>query len=58
MKWEIIKEFKNSAGYIHELKCSYCGHRETVSTWIWPRQCYVCEQIEDSFSDIRKGESA
>ena len=58
MNWEIVKEYKNAAGYIHELKCSNCGHKETTPTWIWPRQCYVCEEIEDSFSDIKEGKSA
>lgn len=58
MKWEIIKEFKNSAGYIHELKCSNCGHRETTSTWLWPRKCYVCEEEDDMFSVKREGQPA
>lgn len=58
MKWEIIKEFKNSAGYIHELKYSNCGHRETTSTWLWPRKCYVCEEEDDMFSVKREGQSA
>lgn len=55
MKWEIIKEFKNNAGYIHELKCSNCGHRETTSTWRWPRRCYVCEEEDDMFSAKKAG---
>ncbi len=47
MRWETVKEIKNNAGFIHEIKCSKCGHRETVPAWVWPRACYVCDEEDD-----------
>ncbi|MBR2389473.1 MAG: hypothetical protein IKA94_01605 [Mogibacterium sp.] len=51
----MIKEYKNNAGYIHEIKCSNCGHRETASVWHWPRRCYLCEEEDDMLS-AKKGD--
>lgn len=55
MRWIVIKEYKNNAGYIHEIKCSNCGHRETASVWHWPRRCYICEEEDDMLS-AKKGD--
>ena len=47
MRWETVKEIKNNAGFIHEIKCSNCGHRETLPVWEWPKSCYVCDEVDD-----------
>lgn len=49
MKWMTVKEEKNIAGFmIKTVKCSKCGHRETIHlAGPYPRRCYVCEEDEE-----------
>lgn len=49
MKWITVKEERNIAGFmIKTVKCSKCGHRETIHpAGPYPRRCYVCEEDEE-----------
>lgn len=48
MKWLTISIYKDMAGNeIHEVKCSNCGHRETIRVDNVPKRCYLCEQEDD-----------
>lgn len=42
--WKIKKISHESAGIIYELKCIHCGNCETVSSYPWPKKCYLCER--------------
>jgi len=48
MRWIKIKEEKNIAGFlIKTVKCSNCGHQETIHpAGQYPRRCYVCGEQE------------
>ena len=50
MKWLTISIYKDMAGNeVHEVKCSNCGHRETirVDNDNVPKTCYLCEQEDE-----------
>lgn len=44
MYWIIKKSDSYNGIDIQEIKCSNCGHCETVRPWQRPKECYVCEQ--------------
>jgi hypothetical protein len=48
MKWLTISIYKDMEGNeIHEVKCSNCGHRETIRVDNVPKRCYLCEQEDE-----------
>lgn len=42
--WEITKRTKDTAGLLFDIKCTNCGHHETVRKYPWPSRCYVCAE--------------